>query len=366
MNRLLAVIFVCFAPMIVQAQTIETSLGSVQVTTLAGELKDPWAVAILPNGGYLITEKRGVLLLFNAVGERRRVSGVPKVVDKGQGGLLDVVAARDFATSGTAFITYAKLQSGGAGTALVSATLDIGSAKLSNVKQLFEMQTGTKGGRHFGSRVVEGRDGYLYVTVGERGDRPAAQDLNRHNGSVIRVARNGGVPKDNPFIGTQNAQPEIWSFGHRNPQGAALDGSGTLWVSEHGPKGGDEVNMVRRGKNYGWPVISYGEHYSGQKIGEGSSKEGMEQPNFYWDPSIAPSGLMIYSGKMFPEWKGNFFIGSLKFDHIARLDRSGSRLRAAELLKSRETKRVRDVREAPDGSIWFLSVDRRGLFKISR
>jgi len=366
MNRLFATILLCFAPIVLHAQTIGSSLGSVSVTKLAGELKDPWAVAILPNGDYQITEKRGVLLLFNAQGERRRVSGVPSVENKGQGGLLDVVAARDFVTSGTIFITYAKLQSGGAGTALISAKLDVGSAKLSQVKQLFEMQTGTKGGRHFGSRIVEGRDGYLYVTVGERGDRPAAQDLSRHNGSVIRVARNGGVPQDNPFVGTQNAQPEIWSFGHRNPQGAALDGSGVLWASEHGAKGGDEVNMVRRGKNYGWPVISFGEHYSGQKIGEGSSKKGMEQPNFYWDPSIAPSGLMIYSGKMFAEWKGDFFIGALKFDHIARLDRSGSRLRAGEFLKSRETKRVRDVREAPDGSIWFLSVDRRGLFRISR
>jgi glucose/arabinose dehydrogenase len=366
MNRLLALICACLIPITVGAETTTTSIGTMNIEKLAGGLKDPWAVAVLPGGYFLVTEKRGVLLLFNAVGESRRVAGVPKVVDKGQGGLLDVVAARDFATTGTIFITYSKRQSNGVGTAMISATLDIGSATLGNLQELFEMQVGTEGGRHFGSRVVEGRNGYLYVTVGERGDRPAAQDLSRHNGSVIRVARNGGVPNDNPFVGITNAQPEIWSYGHRNPQGAALDGSGQLWVAEHGAKGGDEVNKVRRGANYGWPVISFGEHYSGQKIGEGTQKAGMEQPNFYWDPSIAPSGLMIYTGKMFPEWQGDFFIGSLKFDHIARLDRSGDTLREREQIKSRETGRVRDVREAPDGSIWFLSVDRRGLFRISR
>lgn len=366
MTRLIAVIALCVAPLMALAQSLQTSLGNLTVEKLAGELKDPWAVAILPDGSFLISEKRGVLYLFNSQGDRRRVSGVPKVVDKGQGGLLDVVAARDFASSGTVFITYAKRQTSGVGTALMSATLDQQGAALRNVKQLFEMQQGTQGGRHFGSRIVEGRDGLLYVTIGERGDRPSAQDLGTHNGSVVRVARNGGVPSSNPFTNTANAQPEIWSYGHRNPQGAALDGAGQLWVAEHGAKGGDEVNRINKGANYGWPVISYGAHYSGRKIGEGTKKTGMEQPNFYWDPSIAPSGMMIYSGKMFPEWKGDFFVGSLKFDYIARLDRSGSRLNAGEVLQSRETGRVRDVREAPDGSIWFLSVDRRGLFRISR
>ncbi len=366
MTRLIAVIALCFAPLVAMAQTMQTSLGNVTIERLAGDLNDPWAVAILPDGSFLVTEKRGVLYLFAPNGERRRVSDVPKVVDRGQGGLLDVVAARDFASSGTVFITYSKRQSNGTGTALVSATLDIGAATLSNVKTLFEMQSGTQGGRHFGSRVVEGRDGFLYVTVGERGDRPSAQDLSRHNGSVVRVARNGGVPSSNPFVNTAKAQPEIWSYGHRNPQGAAMDGSGQIWVAEHGAKGGDEVNRVKKGANYGWPVISYGEHYSGRKIGEGTSKSGMEQPSFYWDPSIAPSGMMIYSGKMFPEWKGDFFVGSLKFDHIARLDRSGNRVSAGETLESRETGRVRDVREAADGSIWFLSVDRGSLYRIRR
>ncbi len=366
MTRLFILICACLIPLSVMAQTMATSLGDVRVEKLAGGLKDPWAVALLPEGKFLISEKRGALWLYSKSGERTPVSGVPKVVDRGQGGLLDVVAAQDFVKTGTIFITYAKPQSSGVGTALASARLDLQSGKLRDVKVLFEMQEGTQGGRHFGSRVVEGRDGHLYVTVGERGDRPSAQDRSTHNGSVVRVSRTGGVPASNPFVGQSNMQPEIWSFGHRNPQGAALDSSGALWVAEHGAKGGDEVNAVKKGANYGWPVISYGKHYSGRKIGQGTAKSGMQQPNFYWDPSIAPSGLMIYSGKMFPEWKGDFFIGSLKFDHIARLDRSGSRLSAGEILQSRETGRVRDVREAPDGSIWFISVDQRGVFRISR
>ncbi|WP_435673780.1 PQQ-dependent sugar dehydrogenase [Neptunicoccus cionae] len=366
MKMMLMAVMLCFSSTGALAQTVESSLGSLQVTQLAKGLDEPWAVAILPDGQFLVTERKGRLWLFDANGGKTRVSGVPKVYAKGQGGLLDVVLARDFEDSKELFLTYAKSQSGGAGTALAVAQFDAQAAKLSNLRELFEMKPGNRGGRHFGSRVVEADDGSLFVTVGERGNRPLAQDLSMHNGSVIRVARSGGVPKSNPFTGTSGALPEIWSYGHRNAQGAALDSSGQLWVVEHGAKGGDEVNRVKKGANYGWPVISYGEHYSGGKIGEGTAKAGMEQPAFYWDPSIAPSGMMIYSGQMFPEWKGDIFVGSLKFDHIARLDRSGAKLSAGEQLQSRETGRVRDIRQAPDGSIWFLSVDRGGLFRISR
>ena len=187
------------------------------------------------------------------------------------------------------------------------------------------MRPGSSGGRHFGSRLVEAPDGALFVTVGERGDRPSAQDLSRENGSVLRIARDGSVPPGNPFAARADARPEIWSYGHRNPQGAALDLSGQLWVVEHGARGGDEINRITPGANYGWPVISYGTHYSGAKIGEGTSTPGMEQPAYYWDPSIAPSGMMIYSGALWPDWRGDIFVGSLKFDHIAQL--SGDPLR---------------------------------------
>ena len=224
------------------------------------------------------------------------------------------------------------------------------------------MDPGSRGGRHFGSRLVEAGDGTLFLTIGDRGDRPSAQDLDVENGSVLRITKDGQIPAGNPFVGQAGAQPEIWSYGHRNPQGAASDLEGNLWVVEHGARGGDEVNRVRKGANYGWPVISYGRHYSGLKIGEGTQKEGMEQPEYYWDPSIAPSGMMIYSGALWPEWRGSIFVGSLKFDRISRL--SGDPL-VEEVLETEETVRVRDVREGPDGAIWFLSVGEGALFRVS-
>jgi len=228
---------------------------------------------------------------------------------------------------------------------------------------IWEMQPGTTGGRHFGSRLIEAPDGALFVTVGERGDRPSAQDLGRANGSVLRIAKDGAIPPGNPFVDREGAQPEIWSYGHRNPQGAALDRKGDLWIVEHGARGGDEVNRVRKGANYGWPVISYGTHYSGAKIGVGTHKEGMEQPEFYWDPSIAPSGMAIYSGALWPEWRGDFFVGSLKFDMISRL--SGDPLEEVERISGPQTQRVRDIAEGPDGALWFLSVGQGALYRVT-
>ena len=327
-------------------------------------LDTPWAVAPLPEGGALITERDGALILSRD-GRNQRLGGVPAVVARGQGGLLDITLARDFERSRVLYLTYAKRQrGGGSGTALARAVYPEGGNRLEQVSEIFAMKPGSSGGRHFGSRVVEGRDGMLYLTIGDRGDRPSAQNLAQHAGSVIRVAPNGGIPQDNPFLSLDGALPEIWSYGHRNPQGAGLDSRGNLWVAEHGARGGDEVNAVRKGANYGWPVISYGKHYSGAKIGEGTSKAGMEQPAFYWDPSIAPSGLMIYSGKMFPDWRGDFFVGSLKFDYISRL--SGAPLREVEQIKTGETGRVRDIVEAADGSIWFISVGDGAVYRLTR
>jgi aldose sugar dehydrogenase len=231
------------------------------------------------------------------------------------------------------------------------------------VRLLFELTPGSSGGRHFGSRLVEAPDGRLFMSIGERGDRTSAQDLSRENGTIIRINRDGSVPSDNPFIHTEGAQQEIWSWGHRNPQGAALDLKGNLWINEHGARGGDEVNRIRKGANYGWPVISYGVHYSGAKIGEGTAKPGMEQPAFYWDPSIAPSGLMIYSGRLWPQWRGDFFIGSLKFDMISQLD--GDNMQEIARIKTPETDRVRDIREGPAGAIWFLSVGNGALYRMT-
>nr|WP_309502282.1 PQQ-dependent sugar dehydrogenase [uncultured Roseovarius sp.] len=343
---------------------LDSSAGRLTVETVASGLKAPWAFGFLPDGAVLITEKSGRLWHVGPDGERRAVDGVGPVDVNGQGGLLDILVPRDFAQSRQLFFTQALAQpGGGSGTAVATARLSADARQLTDWRVIFEMTEGSRGGRHFGSRLVEARDGTLFVTMGERGDRPSAQDLGRENGSVLRIARDGSVPRDNPFVGKPGARPAIWSYGHRNPQGAALDRRGQLWVSEHGAKGGDEVNLIRKGANYGWPVISYGRHYSGLKIGEGTAKPGMEQPAFYWDPSIAPSGLMIYSGRLWPEWAGHFFVGSLKFGHVARL--SGEPLALRERIKGPETARIRDIREAPDGTIWVLSEGQGALYRLS-
>ncbi|MAU53953.1 MAG: hypothetical protein CMN17_16635 [Roseovarius sp.] len=344
------------------AQALDSSAGRLTVTRMVDGLTEPWALGFLPDGGVLVTE-RGGRLLHVTDGRMQAVAGVPEVAARGQGGLLDVLVPRDFAATREIFLSFAKPQAGGAGTAVARARLSADAARLEDLRVIFEMVPGSSGGRHFGSRLVEGTDGHLHVTVGERGDRPSAQDLGRENGSVLRIARDGTIPPDNPFVGRPGARPAIWSWGHRNPQGAALDLEGRLWVVEHGAKGGDEINRIRRGANYGWPVISYGRHYSGAKIGEGTRKAGMEQPEFYWDPSIAPSGMMIYSGALWPEWRGDIFVGSLKFGLISRL--TGDPLTEAERLGSPETARVRDIREAPDGSIWFLSVGNGAAYRIT-
>lgn len=344
------------------AQTKSTSAGSVQLDKMVDGLDTPWAIGLLPDGSFLVTERNGTLLLVSD-GEAREVSGAPRVAARGQGGLLDVTVARDFAQTREIFLTYSKPQRGGAGTALAVAKLSDNGRRLQNLCEIFESEPGFSGGRHFGSRVVEAADGTLFVTIGDRGDRPSAQDRANHNGTIVRVARDGSIPPDNPFVGVTGVQPEIWSYGHRNPQGAGLDLQGNLWTAEHGARGGDEMNLIAKGVNFGWPVISYGVHYSGASIGEGTRRDGMEQPVFYWDPSIAPSGLLVYSGKLWPSWRGDIFVGSLKFDYISRLE--GSPLREVEQIQSTETGRVRDIVEGADGSIWFLSVGEGAVYRMT-
>ncbi len=344
------------------ALALETSEGEVAITPVVTGLEQPWAIGFLPDGGMLITEREG-RLLYVLDGKRHAISGLPPIAVVGQGGLMDVLVPKDFADSREVFLSYAKPQSGSAGTALMRATLSKDNAKLTNVETIFEMTRGSSGGRHFGSRIAEAPDGSLFLTVGDRTDRPSAQDLSRENGTVIRVNRDGTVPNDNPFVGQADARSSIWSYGHRNAQGMALDEGGQLWVVEHGAMGGDEVNLIRKGANFGWPVIAYGQHYSGGRIGEGTSKPGMEQPEFFWDPSIAPSGLMIYSGKLWPEWRGHLFVGALKLDYISRL--TGRPLREVEKIAADETWRVRDIREGPAGAIWFLSVGNGTLYRMT-
>jgi len=363
MIRVFTILILMSCGSVAWAESLKISAGEVSVTTMLAGLDTPWAIGLLPDGSFLVTERDGQLLLARD-GKATKVRGVPKVAAQGQGGLLDVTIAREFNRTREVFLTFSKPQSGGAGTAVAVARLSENGKRLTNLKVIFEAVPGGSGGRHFGSRVVEAQDGTLFITLGDRGDRPSAQDRSNHMGTVIRINRDGSIPADNPFVAQEGIRPEIWSFGHRNPQGADIDTSGRLWVSEHGAKGGDEVNLVKPGANYGWPVISYGTHYSGEKIGEGTSKAGMEQPRLYWDPSIAPSGLMVNSGGMFPDWRGDIFVGSLKFDYIARL--SGNPLREVEQIKGPETERVRDIVQAPDGAIWFISVGQGAVYRISR
>ena len=371
MFRLLSGFFACsmivanILPTRTTAQTalMPSSQGTLQITTVLTELDVPWAIGFLPDGAFLVTERDGDLLLVQD-GKTRAVRGLPEIQAQGQGGLLDVLVPRDFEVSGQIFLTLSKQQSVGAGTAVAVGQLDLRLARLTQTHIIFEAAPSSNTGRHFGSRMVEAPDGTLFVTLGDRGQAASAQDLSLHQGSIIRINRDGSIPPNNPLVNIPGTQPEIWSFGHRNPQGLALSQDGVLWAVEHGARGGDEVNRVHKGANYGWPVISYGRHYSGAKIGEGTRKPGMEQPEYYWDPSIAPSGLMIYSGRLWPQWRGHLFVGSLKFDHIARL--AGGRLSEREQLSSQQTARVRDIREAPDGSIWFISVGNGSVYKISR
>ena len=344
------------------ASDLRTSVGSIKVEQIVGGLDQPWAIGFLPDNSVLITERDGRVLLRQGE-DLTQLGGVPIVVDDGQGGLLDVLVPRDFAETQELFFSYAKPQRSGSGTAIFRATFAEGARSLTDVRTIFELTEGSSGGRHFGSRIVEAPDGHLFLTIGDRGDRPSAQDLSRENGSVVRISRDGSIPPDNPFVGDVSVRPAIWSYGHRNPQGAALDLRGNLVTVEHGARGGDEINRIRPGANYGWPLIAYGRHYSGQPIGVGTSAPGLEQPDYYWDPSMAPSGMMIYSGKLWPDWRGDIFVGSLKFDYIARLE--GEPMAEVEQLTSDETGRVRDVREAPDGTIWFLSVGNGALYRMS-
>ncbi len=348
-----------------EARTFETSAGPVTVERVAGPFAHPWAVAFLPGAAMLVTERGGALWHLDAEGARTEVAGVPDVRAAGQGGLLDVVAARDFAESREIFLTYAEPRDGKSGTSLAVARLGPEAARLEDLRVIFRQKPAVQSTKHYGSRVVEAPDGTLWVTLGERGHRPQAQNLQSHLGKVVRVHRDGSVPRDNPFARGLGLD-EIWSYGHRNAQGAALDPeTGALWTVAHGPAGGDEINRPEPGRNYGWPVISYGEHYVGGQVGEGTHKEGMEQPLHHWDPSIAPSGMAIYSGRLWPEWEGDIFVGALKFRLISRLERDGEEIGEEERLFEDVYGRIRDVREGPEGALWFLTDESDGaLYRI--
>jgi glucose/arabinose dehydrogenase len=341
-------------------QIVNSQKQAFRPVVVAAGLEHPWSMAFLPDGRVLVTERPGRLrLIVNGRLQAAPVSGVPKVVASGQGGLLDVVLHPDYADNGWIYLSFAAPSPRGAHTAVARARLD--GNRLVDLKTIFRANNVAGGRVHFGSRLAFGGDGKLYVTVGERGDSDRAQDLDSHNGTTVRLNDDGTVPGDNPFLNTAGALPETYSYGHRNPQGMARHPvSGDIWLNEHGPQGGDEINIVRAGVNYGWPVITYGRSYAGFSIGEGSKKPGMAQPILHWTPSIAPSGMAFYTGDKFPAWRGNLFVGSLKFRHLVRLELDGERVVSQERLLEGAFGRVRDVRQGPDGLLYLLTDENEG------
>ncbi|HEX2278289.1 MAG TPA: PQQ-dependent sugar dehydrogenase [Candidatus Tectomicrobia bacterium] len=336
--------------------------GAVRTQTIARGLEHPWALAFLPDGRMLVTERPGRLRIVDRDGRiSEPLAGVPKVMARGQGGLLDVTLDPRFADNRLVYLAYAEPGEGRtAGTAVARGRL--GEGRLEDVRVIYRQQPKVEGANHFGCRLVFARDGTLFVTQGERFDyRDQAQDLSSGLGKLVRINPDGSVPRDSPFVGRAGARPEIWSYGHRNVQSAALHPqTGQLWIVEHGARGGDELNRPEAGKNYGWPVISYGVHYSGAKIGEGTAKPGLEQPIYYWDPVIAPSGMTFYTGEAFPDWQGSILIGSLRPGLLVRLTLEDGRVAREERYLGDLGARVRDVRQGPDGLLYLLTDSRDG------
>jgi aldose sugar dehydrogenase len=332
-----------------------------KVTDVAKGLEHPWGVELLPDGRFLVTERPGRLRLVARDGQLSEpLTGVPEVNARGQGGLLDVALSPGFAQDRLVYLSFAERGSGGAGTAVARARL--GERGLEGVQVIWRQQPKVEGSNnHWGSRLTFRPDGTLFVTVGDRyAHLERAQDLSTTIGKVVRINPDGSAPRDNPFVGRAGALPEIWSYGHRNVQAAALDARGELWTVEHGARGGDELNNPQPGKNYGWPVITYGVDYSGARIGIGTAQPGMEQPVYYWDPVIAPSGATFYSGTAFPGWRGDLLVGSLRPGALVRLRIANGRVATEERYLDEIGERIRDVREGPDGALYLLTDSSRG------
>jgi glucose/arabinose dehydrogenase len=344
------------------AQTIKTREHALRVVKIVTGLEHPWGLAFLPDGRMLVTERPGRLrIVRNGRLEPQPVSGVPKVAARGQGGLLDVALHPRFAENGLVYLSYAGPGKGGIGTEVARGRL-VGH-RLEEVQVIFRMEPKSDARQHFGSRLVFDRAGFLFITLGDRGDKERAQRPDDHAGSVIRLHDDGRVPADNPFVGKPGWKPEKFTLGNRNMQGAALHPqTGELWTHEHGPQGGDEINVMRAGVNYGWPVITYGVNYgSGTKIGEGTHTAGMAQPLYYWVPSIAPSGMAFYTGEKFPRWRGDLFVGALRDEMLVRLRLDGEKVVSEERMLKGVLGRIRDVRQGPDGYLYLLTDERNGV-----
>lgn len=348
-------------------ETFETERGTIQVSTVVDGLANPWAIAFLPGDeGMLVTERAGALRLVDAEGNLSEpIEGVPQVDARGQGGLLDVALDPDFAGNRLVYLSFAEAGDGGNSTAVARGQLNEDATALEEVEVIFSQQPKVQSTAHFGSRLVFDNDGHLFVTMGDRSSRQfrdMAQDTDSHIGTIARINPDGSVPQDNPFVGQDGALPEIWAYGVRNVQAAALHPeTGVLWEIEHGPRGGDELNVIEPGANYGWPVATFGVEYSGDTIGDGiSSAEGMVDPIYEWTPVIAPSGMAFYSGNAFPEWEGNLFVGGLASTALVRLELDGDSVTHEERLLEPLGLRIRDVAQGPDGAIYVATDESNG------
>jgi len=345
------------------AQVVRSEAHSFRVVRLVEGLEHPWGLAFLPDGRMLVTERPGRLRIVERDGQlvSLPVSGLPAIAVYGQGGLLDVALHPRFRENNLVYLSYAARGEGGVGTEVARGRL--GAYRLDDVEVIFRQQPKGNSGRHFGSRLVFDRSGLLYITLGDRGEMERAQRPGDHAGSVIRLYDDGRVPPDNPFVGKPGWKPEKYTLGNRNIQGATLHPqTGLVWTHEHGPQGGDEINVIRAGVNYGWPVITYGVQYViGTRIGEGTHKAGMAQPLYYWVPSIAPSGMAFYTGDRFPGWRGDLFVGALRDQMLVRLKLDGEKVVKEERLLKDVIGRIRDVRNGPDGLIYLLTDEPRGI-----
>jgi len=349
------------------AREFSSDLHPFRLVPLIQNLDHPWSMAWLPDGRMLITERPGRLRIVrnDFKLEDAPVLGLPEIVAQGQGGLLDVAVDQQDAKHPWIYLAYSAAGPGGSGTALMRARLQGG--RLVEQQQLFSMAPKSGSGQHFGGRIVLDEKDFVYLMLGDRGDQDRAQRLDDHAGSVIRLHKDGRIPKDNPFVNRPGAKPETFTIGNRNIQGAALHPqTGELWTHEHGPQGGDEVNIIRSGLNYGWPIITYGVNYGlGTRIGEGTQKPGLEQPLYYWTPSIAPSGMAFYEGPAFPKWRGHLFLGGLRSAMLVRLELKGNTVTKEERLLEGVIGRIRDVRVGPDGLIYLLTdASRGGLYRL--
>lgn len=356
----LAALIAAASPATAQERTIDTESGSVRIETVADGLERPWGLAFLPGGRMLVTEQPGRLRIVGADGETSEpLSGLPEIDYRGQGGLLDIKLDPAFAENRLVYLTFSEAGSGGASTAAARGRLNEAETALEGTEVIFRQEPKVSGGNHFGSRLAFSPDGTLFITLGERFKFDPAQDLSNHLGALVRINPDGSVPPDNPFVGRQDALSEIWTYGHRNVEGAAIHpGSGRLWIHEMGPRGGDEINLPEPGRNYGWPLVSWGRHYDGRDIPDPPTRPEFAHSIHHWTPVISPSGMTFYTGDLFAGWRGDLLIGSLSARALIRVELDGERVTGEERLEMGA--RIRDVAEGPDGAVYLLTDKAEG------